>query len=98
MKRRFVWIAVLGLNGCATSFTGDAHVPGGRSGCASKCAAEGMTMSGLVFMGEYSSACICEPPGAAGGRGRLGAGAAAATGAAGVEMQRQRAQQQQAAR
>ena len=48
------------LSGCATSFTGDAHVPGGASGCQSACSAQGLEMVGMVLMGEYSDGCICK--------------------------------------
>ena len=84
------------LCGCATSFTGSAHIDGGRSGCEQKCAGQGLAMSGLVYMGEYSSACVCSVPGSAGN----GSAASVGGGAAGVVMQmrRQQEQQQQASR
>jgi hypothetical protein len=47
------------LSACATSFTGSAHVQGGRAGCETKCSVQGLTMSGLVYLGEYSTACVC---------------------------------------
>ena len=50
----------LGLSGCPTTFQGNAHVQGGRAGCESKCKKTKMRMSGIVFLGEYSSACVCE--------------------------------------
>ena len=50
----------LGLTGCPTTFQGNAHVQGGRAGCEAKCKATKMRMSGIVFLGEYSSACVCE--------------------------------------
>ena len=52
--------ALAALSGCATSFTGDAHVPGGASGCQSACSAQGLEMVGMVLMGEYSDGCICK--------------------------------------
>lgn len=55
------------LSGCATSFTGDSHVPGGASGCQSACSAQGLELVGMVLMGEYSDGCICKV------RGRSGA-------------------------
>lgn len=59
----------LGLSGCPTTFQGNAHVQGGRAGCESKCKKTKMRMSGIVFLGEYSSACVCEviPKGEKGG-------------------------------
>jgi hypothetical protein len=88
--------AALSLAGCATSFTGDAHFPGGARGCYSKCQADGLQMASFVYMGEYSSGCVCSPPGQA-----TAQPAAAATGAAAVgvvmQMRRQAEQQRQAA-
>jgi hypothetical protein len=46
--------------GCATSFTGSAHVPGGPAGCREVCGAYGMDLAGMVAMGEYSDGCICK--------------------------------------
>jgi hypothetical protein len=101
------WIAavvVAGI-GCRTEFIGDPHVAPGQ--CQAKCASTGMRMTGMVYMGEYSSACICElapPPGAPmppppaggppGGAPQSGAGAAAAGAAAGVVMQMRREEEQ----
>lgn len=82
----------LAVASCATSFTGSAHVEGGRAGCERKCAGQGLAMSGMVYMGEYSSACVCETPGASGGST---ASAAVAGGAAGVVMQMRRNDEQQ---
>jgi hypothetical protein len=56
-------VAVLGLgaaSGCATTFTGDAYVPDGATGCKSACSAQGLEMVGMVIMGEYSDGCICK--------------------------------------
>ncbi len=78
--------------GCATSFTGDAHFPGGARGCYDHCQGAGMQMGSMVYMGEYSSACVCEPLGApAGQQGSAGA----AGGAVGVVLQHRAQQQQQ---
>ena len=81
--------------GCATSFTGSPHVENGRSGCESKCKGQGMEVAGMVYMGEYSSACVCEVPGQHASQRRVlvGASGAVAGGVAGVEMQRQREEQ-----
>jgi len=96
---------VLVASGCATSFTGDAHYPGGARACFAKCASEQMQMSGFVYMGEYSSACVCEPrrTGAVAAADEEvasnteigGAGAAGGTGAVGVILQARQQQQQQ---
>jgi hypothetical protein len=88
----------LSLAGCATSFTGNAHVENGRAGCEEKCRGQGMQIAGMVYMGEYSSACVCEVPhgSASGRRDMLVSGGAGASGAAaGVMMQMSRQQQQQ---
>jgi hypothetical protein len=87
---------LLGTASCATSFTGSATVEGGPSGCEAKCKAGGMQLVGMVYMGEYSDACVCALPGkAASSRNYLLASAAVAGGAAGVVMQ-MREQQRQA--
>jgi hypothetical protein len=79
------------LSGCATTFIGDAHVSGGRAGCEKKCASQGFKCTGMVYMGEYSSACVCGEREAPSG----GASVSAAAGSSvGVVMQ-MRAQQQQ---
>jgi hypothetical protein len=56
--------------GCVsrTSFTGEPKVPGGRAGCEQMCAREGLEFGGMVLMGQYSTACICNAPGQKGGR------------------------------
>jgi hypothetical protein len=46
--------------GCATAFTGGAHVPGGAAGCTNICGKYGMDLAGMVAMGEYSDGCICK--------------------------------------
>jgi hypothetical protein len=81
---------------CATSFTGSAHVEEGRGGCERKCKGSGMEVAGMVYMGEYSDACICAVPGQTGSvkRRLLAGGGAVTAGAAGVVMQMTRAQQQ----
>jgi hypothetical protein len=79
--------------GCATSFLGEAHVPGGARGCAAACQREGLVMSAYVIMGEYSSGCVCEAPAAKTAASAAAAGAVPA--AAGVVMQMRRASHQQ---
>jgi hypothetical protein len=59
----FAFVGVFGfgvLSGCATTFTGDAYVPDGATGCKSACSAQGLEMAGMVIMGEYSDGCICK--------------------------------------
>lgn len=99
MKSAFACI-VLALAGsaCATNFTGSAHVDGGAQGCSAKCSAQGMDVAGMVFMGEYTSGCVCAARGkTASSRTDLLAAAAGGAGgsSAGVMMQTQRQQQQQ---
>jgi len=55
-------LLTLGLGGCPTTFSGNAYVAGGRAGCEQMCKKSKLKMSGMVFLGEYSSACICELP------------------------------------
>lgn len=85
--------------GCATSFTGDAHFPGGARSCYARCQADALPMAGFVHMGEYSTACVCGPPGPPAPAIASAAGTSAAAGAAavGVVMQMRRQQQQQQA-
>lgn len=82
--------------GCATSFTGAPHIEDGRAGCEAKCRGQGMALAGMVFMGEYTSGCVCAVPGQTASRQQLlaAAGAGAGAGAAGVVMQ-MRAQEEQ---
>ena len=79
--------------GCATSFTGEAHVEGGPSGCHAKCKAWGMELSGMVAVGEYSDACICRVSGKGGGGGDESAAVGAA--AVGVITQMREAEERQ---
>ena len=78
--------------GCATSFTGEAHVEGGPTGCRAKCKAWGMDLSGMVAVGEYSDACICKVRGKDSGGDESAAVGAAAVG---VITEMRAAQQQQ---
>jgi hypothetical protein len=83
---------------CATNFTGSAHVEEGRGGCERKCKGQGMEVAGMVYMGEYSDACICSVPGQTSSRRTrlIAQGGAVAGGAAGVVMQMRAKEQQQA--
>ena len=94
--RACIAILLVALSGCvkATEFTGSAHVEEGRAGCERKCASQGLAMTGMVYMGEYSSACMCEVPGAA-TTSSAAPSAAAAGASSGVVMQMRRIQEQQ---
>jgi hypothetical protein len=77
MSYRLVLLGLLLLVVCActTKFYGDPKVEGGPSGCAAKCAQWNMELAGMVAMGEYSDACICQVRGrqASLGTGAVGA-------------------------
>jgi hypothetical protein len=88
-----VTVSLLIAGGCATSFTGSAQIEGGRPGCERKCASAGLQMQAFVFMGEYSTACVCEAA-----RRPEQAGAAAASAAIGVMQQMRAAQDEFCAR
>ncbi|CAN5635711.1 hypothetical protein BH09MYX1_BH09MYX1_30770 [soil metagenome] len=60
MKHVLGMMALLAVSGCgATSFDGNAYVPGGANGCYKKCEAAGMSMASFVYVGEFSTACVC---------------------------------------
>lgn len=80
------------LTGCATTFVGDAHFPGGARGCFDRCSAQQMEMGAFVYVGEYSSGCVCQPRKVP--AGTAGGSAATAAAAAGVVMQMRQSQQQ----
>ena len=86
---------VLATTACATAFTGSAHVEDGRSGCERKCKGQGMELAGMVYMGEYSDACVCAVPGQTGSirTKLLATGGAVAGGSAGVVMQMRQQEQ-----
>lgn len=92
MRSIVLLIALLALSGCATSFIGSAKIEGGPQACAVKCRSWGMEMTGMVAMGEYSEACVCNVPGKQVSQADV---SAVAGGAAGVMMQTQRNQEQQ---
>lgn len=85
-------LAIVG-SGCATSFTGDAHFPGGARGCYAQCQAEGMVMASFVYMGEYSTGCVCAPASAP--AAAAGSGAVAGAAAVGVVLQARNQEEQQ---
>ena len=87
IRARLVAVSIaLSTVACATSFTGEAHVEGGRSGCAAKCQAWGMDLTGMVAMGEYSDACVCRLKGA---QAQAADESAVAGGTVGVALQMQ---------
>jgi hypothetical protein len=89
---------IFAISGCATSFTGDPHIENGRSGCEAKCKGQGMALAGMVFMGEYTSGCVCTVPGQSAMAGQqlmAAAQAGAGAGSAGVVMQMRRQASQQ---
>jgi hypothetical protein len=87
--------AASGLIGCATSFTGEAHVEGGAAGCQKKCEAWGMDLAGMVAMGEYSDACVCHVRGKSASASSSEEVAVVSGGVAGVAIQQERAREQQ---
>ena len=97
MNKTIVWcLSALLLTGCATTFTGDAHV-NGRKDCEAKCTQDGLVLARMVYMGEYTSGCVCGLPGQAPPQQPVAAaGAAAGAAAAGVALQMRRHSQQQA--
>lgn len=85
--------------GCATTFVGDAHFGGPRK-CFKECRRQNMNMAGYVYLGRYSSACICEVKGGGTRRRAVINSSTGAVGgtAAGVIMQMRRAAAAQANR
>ena len=82
------------VTGCATSFTGDAHVEDGPAGCEKKCSGWNEDFVGMVAMGEYSDACICRVRGKQVSQADV---AGVAGGATGVVLQMRRARERAAA-
>jgi hypothetical protein len=100
----FVLVVGGGSLGCekVTSFRGEAHVPGGPSGCVAQCNAWRMELVGMVSIGEYSDGCICRVPqqrgpGATGSSSEDGAVSGAAAAGAGVFVAMQEAERQRQA-
>lgn len=91
----FLCLFVLSLGACATTFKGDAQFPGGPRGCYDRCEKAGLTMTSYVFVGEYSSGCVCslkrKPTSASDG---ASAQSSAATSAAAVAVMRQMQEEQ----
>ena len=87
----FLWLAVAG---CATSFQGEAKFPGGPRACFKRCKAAGLEMSSFVYVGEYSTGCVCGLKASMRSASASERDATAATSAAavGVVLQMRRAQ------
>jgi hypothetical protein len=101
MSKSIAGIMFFLIGGCATSFTGSPHVENGRQGCEAKCRSQGMEVGGMVYMGEYTSGCVCVVPGQSASRKStlMAASEGAGAGAVGVVMQmRQQEQQRQFSR
>ncbi|HEY6173056.1 MAG TPA: hypothetical protein VIX73_01385, partial [Kofleriaceae bacterium] len=61
MRSLLVLFVVLGAGaGCQTQFVGDAHIE--PITCQAKCREANLVMAGMVYLGQYSSACLCEVP------------------------------------
>ncbi len=56
-----IFVGILFLSGCSTQFTGNAHTS--KQVCMEKCAGQNMMLAGMVYMGEYTSGCICRAKG-----------------------------------
>ncbi len=82
---------VIGLIGCATEFTGSPYINGGADQCRSECEEQGLTMAGMVMMGEYTDGCICAVSGLE--AQTIEAAPSAASSAVGVVLQQRRQQQ-----
>lgn len=55
-------LAATVLVGCtATTFEGNAKFPGGVAGCIRQCTSRNLEMASFIYVGEYSSACVCKP-------------------------------------
>lgn len=92
-------VAVLLLTlvaGCATEFRGSAHISPAE--CSRRCGEIGGRLAAYVFVGAYSSACVCEPRGARASSSGGSASGGATAAAAGVSMQMARNAEQQRGR
>jgi len=80
MRKLWLVSALALLCGCGspTQFQGSAKVAGGPSGCQKICEGWGMQLAGMVAMGDYSTACVCQLPGRSVPVVAAGASAAAA--------------------
>lgn len=78
-----------------TQFTGSANFEGGPQGCSHKCKEAGLEMGAFVYVGDYSSGCVCQPTETAGGHTASPATGAAAAGVVSRARQRQAEAQRQ---
>lgn len=85
---------------CATTFTGSSKVEGGPHACYEKCRSNSMEMSNFVYVGEYSTACVCQVPKHAGGEesAASASGASAASAVAVITQMRAEQERQRRAR
>lgn len=78
MRSLLVLLVVLGAlgagAGCQTQFVGDPHIE--PITCQAKCREANLVMAGMVYLGQYSSACLCEVPRHAAPQGAAPQGAA----------------------
>ena len=91
-------LVLVAIDGCATNFTGSPNVENGRAGCEKKCTEDGMELAGMVYMGEYSDACVCQVKGhgsTSSSHELLLGSAGSSAGAAGVWMEMLAARQRQ---
>lgn len=81
MRSLLVSFVVLGtVAGCQTQFVGDPHIE--PITCQAKCREANLVMAGMVYLGQYSSACLCEVPRPAAAPGIAPPGAAPPSAAA----------------
>jgi hypothetical protein len=92
-RMRGVLVMTLGLAlGCQTAFVGSAHID--IATCEATCAQSKLRMAAMIYMGEYSSACVCEV--ARPGPNAAASTAAGAVGATAGVIQQMRRDQQRA--
>ena len=60
MKFFLVLFFSIFISSCSTTFHGSSHVD--KNSCVLKCKEEGLVLDSMVFMGEYSSGCVCRRP------------------------------------
>src|SRR5213595_280813 len=88
MTNRMMVVLMLALVGCRTEFYGSPHIDPGT--CQQKCASSNLQMTGMVYMGEYSSACVCEVPRQGPAPGMSPTASAAVSGATAAVMNQMR--------
>jgi hypothetical protein len=86
MRKTSAILFLLFLSACSTRFTGSAKFPDGPMGCYRRCTAtKAFEMDSYVYMGDYSTACVCRVKG---NLGESRASVAALGVAAGVGQER----------